>query len=1415
VGVETSPDIQGHPRVCGCAACQAGTTAAPAEPQNSVIFTVIDTTGGGGAPSYVTGLLSSDEYRWNNNAPGTGLTLTYGFMTSMPLYAQWNDGNNPDWFGNEWGTFKAFTAVQQAAVHSAVQNYEEVCNVDFVYMANGDNATVRFGSARLDPNSAAHAYYPQRSDNGDWEGDVWFNSGVPDTATQTPGSYGYFVTLHEIGHTLGLKHSHEWDNGGTALPYAEDNRQYTVMSYQGHPNYDIEPSSLLLYDIAALQFLYGANMATRAGDSVYSWSANATFISCIWDGGGTDTIDASNQSRRVSINLKAGSFSSVGSNAGGDAVNNLAIAFNCVIENAVGGGGNDTLIGNAIANRLDGGAGDDLLRGGGGGDTFIGGFGFDTLSYEDLVWGGSDGVTVNLETGEASGRAAGDQFSGIEAIRGSSSWDTLIGDARNNRLYGEGGNNTLVGGAGADYLDGGFSSADTASYATSNAGVTINLVAGTGIGGHAQGDVLVNVEEIIGSGYADTLLGGGIAGRLSGGAGNDFLDGALAMNGGSGDDIFVVRSAGTYINEVAGEGFDEARILINEVSIGTEVERIVFLGSGDFSVSAGDSASTIIGGSGRDRINAGGGNDTLEGGAGDDSLDGGAGADVLRGGSGFDTASYASTIGPEGVTLNLATGVHTGDAAGDVFDSIELLSGSNRADTFIGGSGNDTFAGAGGNDSIDGGAGSDTVVFRGSEREYSVVTQGNVTTVTPLRRALEWIEGIDTLTSIETIRFAGAIVNRAPVVFASSSVQARNTILQLSSYIWADELDSDLIVSYGFRDTTIGSGSFKVGSIVQAENQIFSVSAGQLSSVTFTTGALDALQVRAFDGVDWGDWRNFSITAPLNHAPSVSVQSILATRGTISLAATSLWSSISDADGDAITRYSFWDSTSGSGYFQVNGVAQAAKARIEVTAAELANTQFVLGGPGSSDLLWVQAFDGVSWSTSESLTITAPVNRAPIVTVNNLTPAHGTASLAGANLFSVSDADGDAITQYRFYDGAVGNGRLWLNGVAFAEKQALNPIDAADLGDLTFTTSATGPDLLWVQAYDGASWSDWKSFTVNAVPNVAPVVSVRTITPGRNDTSLAATELWSSITDADGDAITQYRFYDGTAGNGRLWLNGVALAEKQALNPIDAADLGDLTFTTSATGPDLLWVQAYDGMAWSDWKSFTVNPVQNAAPIVTVRTINPTRGDASLAATDLWSSITDADGDAITQYRFYDGTVGNGRLWLNGTALAEKQPLNPIDAADLGGLTFATSATGSDLLWVQAYDGTAWSDWKSFTVNAVANTPPTLSTISQSAARNSVVAGTALFTPAQDADGDAIVMYRFWDSTTAAGSGSFRVNGQIKSAATAVDIMAGQLGSIEFVAGSQAGTDLLWVTAYDGVSWSQSKSLQLTTFASS
>ena len=212
------------------------------------------------------------------------------------------------------------------------------------------------------------------------------------------------------------------------------------------------------------------------------------------------------------------------------------------------------------------------------------------------------------------------------------------------------------------------------------------------------------------------------------------------------------------------------------------------------------------------------------------------------------------------------------------------------------------------------------------------------------------------------------------------------------------------------------------------------------------------------------------------------------------------------------------------------------------------------------------------------------VNFAPVVTVANKTPAHGQSSIAGDALYaSIIDVDvGDTITKYRFFDGTVGNGRFLLNGTPQVENLNFE-ITAAQLSNLEFRTSGTGSDVLWIQASDGYEWSDWKSFTVNAVPNAAPMVNVRTITP-HTATPLAATALWSSITDADGDAITQYRFYDDTVGNGRLMLGATPLAERAPLTPISAANIGTLTFTTSSTGSDLLWVQAYDGYAWSEWE---------------------------------------------------------------------------------------------------------------------------------------------------------------------------------------------------------------------------------------
>ncbi|WP_431854523.1 DUF4347 domain-containing protein [Azospirillum sp.] len=345
------------------------------------------------------------------------------------------------------------------------------------------------------------------------------------------------------------------------------------------------------------------------------------------------------------------------------------------------GSGNFAGTGNTVANQITGGAGNDTLTGGAGADTLEGGEGIDTAVF-------AAAVNVNLATGVHTGEAAGDQFVGIEVFSGSAAADTFTGDDGDNRFIGNAGNDTLTGGAGADTLDGG-AGIDTVSYATSASGVFIHMPTGLMIWGDAEGDVLTGIENVIGSAYQDILTGDGAANVLTGGGGDDGLDGGAGndtMIGGTGNDIYHVDSTGDVVTELAGEGNDTVYAYLNSYTLGSTVENLVYQGSGNFAGTGNTVANQITGGTG---------NDTLTGGAGTDTLDGG---------DGIDTAAFAAAVG-----VNLATGVHTGEAAGDQYIGIEVFSGSAAADTFTGDDGNNWFIGNAGNDTLTGGVGADTL----------------------------------------------------------------------------------------------------------------------------------------------------------------------------------------------------------------------------------------------------------------------------------------------------------------------------------------------------------------------------------------------------------------------------------------------------------------------------------------------------------------------------------------------------------------------------------------------------------------------------------------------------------------------------------------------------------------------------------
>jgi Ca2+-binding RTX toxin-like protein len=407
----------------------------------------------------------------------------------------------------------------------------------------------------------------------------------------------------------------------------------------------------------------------------------------------------------------------------------------------VGGAGNDSFVWSAYADTVDGGAG------------------YDTMIYTAA----SIHVVVDLSDQQRNAAAAaGDVLMNIEGLTGTSGNDSFTGDGRNNTLIGLRGNDRLSGGAGNDWItpgagndtvDGGAGS-DMVSFVDLARGVNANL--GTGLA-RSNGDtnILINIESVTGTILGDFIQGDAGNNRirglgdydwLVGSGGNDVFDGGTGRDMVSYVYVYVYAAAGVTVDLGAGRGSAGQAAGDRYVSI----ERITGSVYDDL----------IYGSDGADDFRGLGGYDWFVGSDG--------GKDRYDGGSGRDTVAYSGS--PGGVVASLLLGRGSGgEAARDLYTSVENLTGSSFDDILTGDNGRnvlrglygqdrlfgnggvDRLTGGGSDDYLDGGSGWDYAIFAGNRAEYSVTTSGAQTIVA---RIAAGGEGTDTLVNIEALQFA-------------------------------------------------------------------------------------------------------------------------------------------------------------------------------------------------------------------------------------------------------------------------------------------------------------------------------------------------------------------------------------------------------------------------------------------------------------------------------------------------------------------------------------------------------------------------------------------------------------------------------------------------------------------------------------
>ena len=557
----------------------------------------------------------------------------------------------------------------------------------------------------------------------------------------------------------------------------------------------------------------GDTIAGDSNDNVLSGGGGSDTIAgaggndTLSGGTGTDTVTYGPRSsyagspNPVTVNLATGTATGDGT----DALSSFEIANGSSFD--------DTLVPASFGSTLQGGPGN---------DTFVSGPGEDVVDYS----GASSPITADLGAGTATG-AGFDTFvpNSIEDLIGSPRNDSLRGDANDNVLSGGAGNDTLQGGGGNDTLDGGAGT-NTVSYINAAAAVSVNLRTGLApTDGDGGSDTLVNIQNVTGSSYDDTIEGDSGNNVLDGGGGNDTVSYA-----GSSGPVIVDLGSGTE----TGDGSDTLSNFDNvrgsnyaDILTGDGNANLLSGGLGDDQLSGAGGDDTLNGEDGNDTLNGGAGNDVLNGGIGNDTLSGGSDGvvgDTIDGGPGTDTIDYSAAPAAVAVDLSISAPQNTGGDGLDTITNVENLTGSAFADLLTGdgndnvlsgGGGDDTLNGGLGDDTLIGGTGSDTASFAGGPAVDANLTTGQATGA-----------GTDSLSSIENL-----------VGSASNDVLTGNAANNLLN----GGLGDDDLNGGGGNDSLVGGGGMDTADYSSAPNGV-TVDLGAGTSTGYGNDLLTAIE---------------------------------------------------------------------------------------------------------------------------------------------------------------------------------------------------------------------------------------------------------------------------------------------------------------------------------------------------------------------------------------------------------------------------------------------------------------------------------------------------------------------------------------------------------------------------------------------